>query len=159
MTLQVREALPQDFPFIRELAAVSGLSSVSPLRKRPPEEIQQAIKSALSSLPEIFRAGSPFRLFTAADENNLFLGYLLLQIELDYITGQRQVLVVDFAVSPSFRKHGVGSMLLKKAEEFAGQMGIKAVAALVTTSNEPSLHTFLKQNYVEESTLLLKCLP
>lgn len=157
--LQVREALPHDFPFIRELAAVSGLSSISPLRKRPPEEVQEAIRSALLSLPDIFRAGSPFRLFTATDENNLFLGYLLLKVEFDYFTGQRQVLVVDFAVIPAFRKHGVGSLLLMKAEEFAGQMGIKAVAAVVTTSNESSLRTFIKQNYLEESTLLLKCLP
>jgi ribosomal protein S18 acetylase RimI-like enzyme len=153
---RVREALPCDFPLIRDLAADAGLSSVSSLRRRLRAEIQEEIRRTAGALPMVLGAGTPFRLFTAIDEKDAFIGYLLLKIEIDCFTGQKQVLVVDYAVVPEFRRRGVGNFLIEKAELHARQEGIGAVAALVTSSNEPSLRAFLKRDYMEECVLLLK---
>ena len=53
------------------------------------------------------------------------------------------------AVHPGYRKKGVASNLIKKAEEFLQEQGIKIFAALVEDWNFQSQNLFEKNNYDE----------
>jgi ribosomal protein S18 acetylase RimI-like enzyme len=54
-------------------------------------------------------------------------------------------------VSESHRKHGIGSMLLKKAEEIIKKRGIKEVDILVDPKKDHLKSWYSKKNYLDAS--------
>jgi ribosomal protein S18 acetylase RimI-like enzyme len=51
------------------------------------------------------------------------------------------------AVLPEYRREGVASALISKAEEFLRRKGAKVIAALIDKSNNPSRKLFEKHGY------------
>jgi ribosomal protein S18 acetylase RimI-like enzyme len=51
------------------------------------------------------------------------------------------------AVLPEYRREGVASTLISKAEEFLKKKGAKVIAALIDKSNNPSRKLFEKHGY------------
>lgn len=51
------------------------------------------------------------------------------------------------AVLPEYRREGVASTLINKAEEFLKKKGAKVIAALIDKSNNPSRKLFEKHGY------------
>jgi ribosomal protein S18 acetylase RimI-like enzyme len=51
------------------------------------------------------------------------------------------------AVLPEYRREGVGSALIREAEEFLEKKGAKIIAALIVKSNDPSRKLFEKHGY------------
>ena len=51
------------------------------------------------------------------------------------------------AVLPEYRREGVGSALIREAEEFLRKKGAKVIAALIDRSNDPSRRLFEKNGY------------
>lgn len=51
------------------------------------------------------------------------------------------------AVLPEYRREGIGSALIRQAEEFLKKKGAKVIAALIDRSNNPSRRLFEKHGY------------
>jgi ribosomal protein S18 acetylase RimI-like enzyme len=58
------------------------------------------------------------------------------------------------AVIPQYRKHGVASTLISKAEEFLKSKGAKVIAALVSRTNTSSRRLLEKNGYKSEEDIL-----
>ena len=59
-------------------------------------------------------------------------------------------------VEASYRKHGVGALLLKEAEKSLASRGIKHICADITSTNSPSLDFFREHGYRETRTVVEK---
>jgi len=59
-------------------------------------------------------------------------------------------------VEASYRKHGVGALLLKEAEKSLASRGIRRICADITSTNTHSLDFFRKHGYRETRTVVEK---
>ena len=79
----------------------------------------------------------------AIDKNNKLLGFILCDLNFDY-------LYVDFlAVNPEFRESGIGTKLLEKAIEKARKMGVYSICCFVNPRFEKTIDFWKKKGFKE----------
>ncbi len=83
----------------------------------------------------------PQACFLVAEDNGSLIGSVLATHD------GRKGWVNRLAVSPRFRRRGVGERLLREAEQFFEKEGIEIVACLIEEWNEPSLLLFRKSGF------------
>lgn len=93
------------------------------------------------------------KFFVALGKNGEFLGHVWLGITMDTVDYVRIVYIYDIEVR--LKGVGIGSALLRKAEEFAREKGAKKVVLRVELGN-PALEWYRKQGYRERAVVMEK---
>jgi GNAT superfamily N-acetyltransferase len=154
VTVAVRRAASaDDRAFVDDLGKRSTASSVSSLRPAPP----LASIAAYERLLETVAAQSHVTLI--AERDGRPAGFALLLDDLpDDVTGLPQAFLAYMAVEPALQRHGVGTALLRAAEDEAKRRGLPYMAFMVTEENAAARALYERAGYVTERRLLSKAL-
>ncbi len=80
-------------------------------------------------------------LFYVAEENGEIKGYILLHLF------EEGVHIINIAVKKEDRGRGIGSLMLKKAEQVAGEKGIPLLVLEVRENNIPAISLYKKHGF------------
>ena len=154
MNVGIRRARSkEDEAFIAELGRRSVGSSVSSMRPAP----ASVAESAYDRLLETVAAQSHVTFI--AEYDGAPAGFALLVDDLpDDVTGLPQAFLAYMAVEPELRHRGIGTALLRAAEDEARQRGLPYIALMVTEQNEAARLLYERAGYATERRLLCKAL-
>ncbi|ACS90130.1 MULTISPECIES: GNAT family N-acetyltransferase [Thermococcus] len=93
------------------------------------------------------------KFFVALGKNGKFLGHVWLCMTLDTVDYVKIAYIYDIEVKQ--KGEGIGSALLKRAEEFAKEKGAKKVVLRVDLSN-PALEWYKRKGYTERAVIVEK---
>lgn len=127
------------------------MASVGSLRPARDESVRQAFER----LTAIVERQSHVTLI--AQRGGERVGFLLLLDELsDEVTLLPGAFVAYMAVEPASRRSGVGTALLKAAENEARRRGVPYIALMVSEENEGARRLYERGGYTTERRLLCK---
>ena len=151
--MQIRDALPSDRDFIETLGKRTVMDSVSAGRNADPEKVLRSYDRLL----DIVNGQSHVSLIVEVDGRRA--GFLLLLDALpDEVTGEDQGFIAYMAVDGAYRRSGVASKLLERAEDEARKRSLPYMRLMVTEENEPARALYERAGYVTERRLLCKTL-
>ncbi|MCL5774125.1 MAG: GNAT family N-acetyltransferase [Firmicutes bacterium] len=155
-TIRIREANAEDIPAVIELSLKTVSESISSFRKISPSSLMENRKKDLLILYKILELPD-IKVFIADDEEKHLAGYCIAMVNyIESTTGELQGWAFDRAIDKNFRRRGLGSALLSKADEFAKNSGMKYICGEIDSSNIPALEVSKNLGYVEERKKMLK---
>jgi ribosomal protein S18 acetylase RimI-like enzyme len=81
---------------------------------------------------------------------------LWLGAAIDQITGDRHSHVLLLYVSPEHRRRGIGSALMRHAEQWAAEQGDRQIGLQVFSHNQPALTLYQSLGYHPQSIWMVK---
>lgn len=144
--IRLRAIEPEDVDFMFECdndeQARIWTDYAAPISRR------QLLEYALGYEADPFKCGQ-LRMI-AENEDRLPVGIIdFYEISLKDLRG-----MIGIYVLPQFRREGVGSKMLEKAINYAtGSLGLKSIAAKISTKNLAALSLFVKCGFKEIATL------
>ena len=152
MNIHIRHFTPSDTNFIESLIPRFSEFELPAWRQR--DEID---KTNLVSLKKAMESPEPDSIiYIAEDETGKRAGFLHLQTQTDYFNGKKVGYISDLAVDSSFEGHGIGRMLLDKAEEWARAEGCHLLSLYVFSNNSRARKIYEKLGFNEEVTKYVK---
>ena len=128
--ISVRLGGTRDREYVLDLGRRVAATSVSTIRPAPQALVEMAYERLLGYI-----YGHRFDLLIAADASGP-LGFLLLLRDMpDEVTATEQAFVAYMAVEPSARRQGIGTALLRGAEDLARAEGLGFLSLMVTEDN------------------------
>lgn len=88
----------------------------------------------------------------------LTVGCLWVGTAIDQASGDRHAHIFLIYVAPAHRRQGIGSALLKRAEDWARKRGDRGIGLQVFVSNQPALNLYHKLGYQTHSFWMVKSL-
>src|SRR5512143_990840 len=119
MSVHVRPYLPADRETISAL--VTRFSEFDLPDWRSADEIDRTNRLSIQKALEEPEAGAA--ILVAEDETQGAVGFIHLETQVDYFSGEKHGYIADLAVSKSVEGKGVGRMLLEAAESWARSNG------------------------------------
>lgn len=155
--MRIRQGNARDWSFIYSLGKINIPDSVSPWRKQPMQEVMHFRENVLKGFWNwIQQTGS---VIFIAEEENTPLGYLVLHPSMrEELSGVIQGWVMDFAVLSEQQGQGIGTQLLRTAEEYCIEHDISYLGLACSTHNISALRLYEKSGFVEERKIMVKCL-
>lgn len=143
-----------DEAFVLSLAPDFTAFELPSWRERRPGApgAREALRRQLES------AGEDGHLLLAEDDQGRRVGFVGLSLSRDYFSGQRQVHLNELAVAKSCRRQGVGTALLRLAEQWARERGGRALTLNVFPGNEAARRLYAGAGYQLDLLRLAKVL-
>jgi ribosomal protein S18 acetylase RimI-like enzyme len=153
LSVRIRKATPADATFIEDLGKRTVMSSASSLRRPDPSGVLENFERLLSFVER------REHLALIAEVDGVRAGFVITLDSLpDEVTGDDQAFVVYMAVERERRGAGIGSALLKRAEDEARGRGMPYMALMVTEENASARALYERAGYSTERRLLCKTL-
>ncbi len=152
--MRIRRALPADQPFV--VAAAARLGGFGPPAWRPPEEIASGEVRTLRA----FFQSPPSRsaLLIAQSEEGSRLGFAYLERLQDYFTLEDHGHVGILVVTEQAQGKGVGSALMRAAEDWAREQGYRKLTLTVFEANHTARVVYDHLGYAPETLRYVKIL-
>lgn len=160
--VEVRDALLEDIPWIRDLAVRSVVFGIPAVRDIPEAAVQDHVRRTLADLEFTFRRDPCFRILVAVDRGSgERLGYLMLDLaDQEASTGEPQAMIHDLAVEPRNWGRYVVHRLVRQAARTAHGHGLRYMAGEVTADNRRTLVQALRLGFVvERHQIVMQCGP
>ena len=152
-TVAIRRATAADRAFVRDLGRRVGSTSVSTLRPSPPHFVNEAYERLVDYVLTRDHA-----IFIALDAD-VPIGFLMLVFDLpDEVTLADQAFIAYMAVEPDRWRRGVGTALLRAAEDAVRARGITHVSLMVTEENAAARALYERAFFATERRLMTKVL-
>jgi ribosomal protein S18 acetylase RimI-like enzyme len=146
MNVLIRKFNPSDRDHI--LSLVERFSKFELPAWRPKEEIDRANRSFLE---QAMKEPAPnAAIFIAETESGDFAGFIHLQTQTDYFSGEKHGYISDLAVAQEFECHGIGRQLLETAEEWARSSGYHLLTLYVFAGNSRARRIYEKYGFRQE---------
>ncbi|HAY85034.1 MAG TPA: hypothetical protein DCY42_08960 [Chloroflexi bacterium] len=71
-------------------------------------------------------------------------------------TGKNQAFIINLYVDPEFRGQGIGSVLMRKAEEWARLHNLDRIGLSVAVHNRVAVELYEKEGYIAETVRMYK---
>jgi len=152
MNIHIRLFTPSDTTFIESLIPRFSEFDLPAWRQR--DEIDNTNLASLKKAMETPESDSV--IYIAEDETGKCAGFLHLQTQTDYFNGEKVAYISDVAVDSSFEGHGIGRILLDKAEEWARAEGCHLLSLYVFSNNSRARKIYEKLGFNEEVTKYIK---
>jgi len=81
--------------------------------------------------------------FFVAEENGIIVGFA----RVHFYRWNRSAYVINLLVDADYRRRGIGSLLLKTMEEFAGENGARVIMFDTAIDNIPALNLYFKNGF------------
>jgi ribosomal protein S18 acetylase RimI-like enzyme len=142
-----------DWGYVRDLGRRTAMTSVASIRPAP----QAAVGAAFERLCDLVESQSHAMLIARRGDERV--GFLLLLDSLpDEVTLMPQGFLAYMAVEPAWQRRGIGSALLRAAEDEARRRGLPYMALMVTEENAAARKLYDGCGYFTERRLLCKLL-
>jgi ribosomal protein S18 acetylase RimI-like enzyme len=152
MSILIRNYTPQDREFI--LTLVPRFSEFPLPEWRSRAEIDTANREILGKALDTPEVGS--QIWVAEDENGTPAGFVHLQTQTDYFTGEKHGYISDLAVAATFEGHGVGRTLLDAAEAWARKQNFRLLTLYVFAGNDHARRIYEKRGFAPEVVKYVK---
>lgn len=147
--MNIRSYNQQDKQRILQLS--SRLSEISFLEHRDSEQMQQKqLEMAQASIDE-----NSDNIFVA-EEEGVFLGYIECKEEEDYFSKEKLAYISAIAVTAEGEGKGVGRQLMRFAETWAKERGIKVLVLDVFSDNQRAVQFYEHIGYSQEIVKMTK---
>ena len=154
MAIRIRPYQPSDREFIFSL--VKRFSEFELPEWRSKDEIDQANRSFLK---EALKQPEPnSAIFVAEEESGALAGFIHLQTQTDYFSGEKHGYISDVAVSKDFEGQGVGRMLLETAEDWTRKQGYPLLTLYVFAGNTRAQQIYEKRGFSQEVIKYVKAI-
>ncbi|HEV7508362.1 MAG TPA: GNAT family N-acetyltransferase [Thermoanaerobaculia bacterium] len=148
----VREACPEDLPFVEETAV--RLAGFPLPAWRTPEEVVVGEARTLRRFVESGDTDS--RLLVAEDAHGTLLGFIFLETEEDYFTLTRHGHVGILAVAEAAESQGIGRVLMQAAEAWGREQGFPKLTLNVFENNHHARKVYEHIGYSPETLKYVK---
>lgn len=152
MAIQIRESIPEDNEFIVSL--VERFSEFELPEWRQADEINNANRMSLQRALEQPQPGSA--IFIAEDEAEGPVGFIHLETQTDYFSGEKHGYISDLAVSKSFEGRGIGRILLETAETWTRTKGYRLLTLYIFSGNTHAQRIYEKNGFSQEVVKYVK---
>jgi ribosomal protein S18 acetylase RimI-like enzyme len=96
------------------------------------------------------------QIFVAEAKNGRRAGFIHLQTQTDYFTGEKHGYISDLAVDKTFEGQGIGRMLVDQAEEWAHQKGYRLLTLYVFAGNQRAQRLYERNGFSQEVIMYVK---
>jgi len=148
----------EDWRWIEDSLEESFLASIHPLYAQ--ELDRRTLRGNALLQAAMARDNSELlqEIIIALDEKGERAGMIWVAI-MDYqYTGERRGFVLQLYVSPAHRNRGLGRALMKVAERWTWEKGMRTIALHVAAGNTTALELYRSMDYEDESILMHKSL-
>ncbi len=146
MGIHVRPCLPADHKYISAL--ITRFSEFPLPDWRSADEIDRTNQLSLQkALEEPERDAA---ILVAEDDTQGPVGFIHLQTQIDYFSGERHGYISDVAVSKSVEGRGVGRLLLEAAESWARSNGYRLLTLYVFAANARARQVYERDGFQPE---------
>ncbi len=152
MSISIRPYKPEDAQFI--LSLVPRFSEFPLPEWRTAAELDRTTLASLQKALE--RAEDGADVFVAGEASGQRAGFIHLQTERDFFTGEKCGYVSEVAVDPAFEGQGVGSLLLAKAEEWCAAKGYRLLTLYVFAANARAQRLYERLGFRSEAIKYVK---
>lgn len=152
--IQIRPASRQDKEFIVPL--LPRLTEFGPPAWRNIEQMIAVDTEILSDKLINKHAGTA--IFIAEDSKGTRLGFIHLQPGADYYNNERHGHISDVIVAPEGEGKGIGSLLIRKGEEWAREQGYKWLTLSVFAQNKKAREVYQRLGFDEDIIKYVKVL-
>lgn len=152
--MKIRPAVSTDQAFV--LAAAQRLAAFEPPPWRPPQEIVEGERRTLRVFFDAPPDGSA--LLIAESDVGEPLGFAYLERLQDYFTLEAHGHIGILVVTEAAAGKGIGSMLIRAAEDWARGQGYGRLTLTVFEANEPARRVYHRQGYAPETLRYVKIL-
>ena len=144
MAIRIRPYQPSDREFV--LSLVTRFSEFELPEWRQKDEIDQANRFFLKQAMR----HPDSAIFVAEEESGALAGFIHLQAQTDYFSGEKHGYISDVAVSKDFEGQGIGRMLLETAEHWTRTQGYHILTLYVFAGNTRARQIYEKQGFSQE---------
>jgi len=154
--MRIRKAMPEDALFIAQHAHCM-LDFKLPDWRANEKDIM--VKADINHLTKALQASDENdAMFIAEDESNKPLGFVRVNMQTDYFTGEEHAHVNDIVVTKDAEGKGAGKLLLAKADEWAKEKNARWITLNVFDENFRARKVYEKAGYKIEWIKYLKVL-
>lgn len=148
---QVRAGSPGDRAYVEDLGRRTLRENVASFRQAD----ESRLRGSYDDLVDFVYASSNAVL--VAERDGRRIGFLLMLDSMpDEVTRTPQGFIAYMAVEAAARAQGVGSLLLRAAEEEARRRGLPFMGLMVTETNAAARALYDRADYITERRLLCK---
>jgi ribosomal protein S18 acetylase RimI-like enzyme len=152
--ITIRKASPDDASFIAAHAHRMLDFNLPGWRSN---EKDKMVKADINHLTKALQAnGENDAMFIAEDESQTPLGFLRVNMQEDYFTGEQHAHVNDIVVTAEAEGKGAGKLLLEKADEWAKEKNARWITLNVFDENFRAKKVYEKSGYKIEWIKYLK---
>ena len=152
--MRIRKAMPEDAPFIAQHAH-RMLDFKLPDWRANEKDIM--VKADINHLTKALQASDENdAMFIAEDESKKPLGFVQVNMQTDYFTGEEHAHVNDIVVTKDAEGKGAGKLLLAKADEWAKEKNARWITLNVFDENFRARKVYEKAGYKIEWIKYLK---
>lgn len=152
MTVHVRPSLLADREYISSLA--TRFSEFDLPDWRSADDIDRTNRLSLQKALEEPEPGAA--ILVADDETQGPVGFIHIQTQVDYFSGEKHGYVADVAVSKTVEGRGVGRMLLEAAEAWARSNGYRLLTLYVFSANARARRVYERYGFQPELVKYVK---
>jgi len=120
-------------------ATLKDLPAILEIRKRN----NQPTTENLQALFKVKNPNEKCSFFVAEEDNGRIVGYA----RLHFYKWNNSASIIDFLVNAEHRRKGIGTMLLKTAENFSRENKYRVLMFDTTLDNSPAIQLYLKNGY------------
>lgn len=155
---RIISARHDDWSWIPDTIESSMMASLHPLYAEHLDR-QKLREIALYQIKKIQNSKElTHEIFLALDEKGKRAGLIWLTVSDYQYTGEKRCFVLQIYVAPPYRRKGLGRALMKIAEEWARERGLRTIALHVGATNRQALEFYRALGFSEESVLMNKSL-
>lgn len=153
--LRVRAGTQDDLPFV--LGLVPRLTEFGAPAWRPAEAIEhdsaQSLRRALQEPDE------QSVMFIAEGPDGERLGFVYIEVEADYITGEERAFIGDLVVAAAAEGAGVGRALMAAADTWARERDLGSLTLYVFAGNQRARKFYAGLGFQEDGVRMILPLP
>lgn len=153
--VEIGGLLPGDWPWLLSRSAATAWAHVAEALR--PGTSPQRVGAQAAQVLRMLLAQPPNAALVVRDRGSP-VGYIVVAIVPDELTGAPTGLYYDIFVEPAYRGTGVSSRLTAAGEAYCRALGVRVIRRVVAPGNEASLRHALKDGCQVERISLIKVL-
>ena len=154
--LQFEYPAHTDWPWITEKHIETAWQSLGLALKQmiTMEDVRQGLYNQNHKLR--LEHGDTNQVFIARHQNGQQAGYVWVAQVGSTFTGKNQAFIINLYVVPEFRGQGIGSVLMRKAEEWALLQNLDRIGLSVAVHNQVAVELYEKEGFTAEMMRMYK---
>ncbi len=154
--IRIRKARRKDLDFILCLSIETLRNELTPYERE--RTSHRKLVNIMAKNLRRFMASSGMLTLVAETEAGECAGFIMVGKSASVFTDQQQAFVYDIAVTPQFRRRGIGRMLMERAEAYAREQEMGFITLMVDCRNEAARTLYAQLGFEDGKVLMRKLL-